>query len=250
MKYNHQIKTTRMDIRNYLNRKNVFKRSDFDFYVRSSAVFSASIEGNSIELNEYLKNKRYNVHSKKREMGEIDDLVAAYNFAMENKLTKTNLLKAHALLTKSTLDDSRDRGHIRRGDMGVVSETAVLYTAPDWETATKKFTELFQDINELIGRDLSIREVFYYASMIHLWFEQIHPFQDGNGRSGRLLEKWFLATKLGKNTWSIQSEKYYQKNRSEYMSNVDIGHTFNTLHWDRCLLFLLMLPKAINYEDK
>ncbi|WP_220392957.1 Fic family protein [Chitinophaga lutea] len=34
--------------------------------------------------------------------------------------------------------------------------------------------------------------------MIHLVFVKIHPRADGNGRSARLLEKWFLAVKLGK----------------------------------------------------
>ncbi|MBL0098191.1 MAG: Fic family protein [Bacteroidetes bacterium] len=34
--------------------------------------------------------------------------------------------------------------------------------------------------------------------MIHLVFVKIHPLNDGNGRSARLIEKWFLAQKLGK----------------------------------------------------
>ena len=60
----------------------------------------------------------------------------------------------------------------------------------------------------------NIEEVFYFASMLHLVFAHIHPFQDGNGRAARLLEKWFLASKLEDKAWLIQSEKFYKENKS------------------------------------
>jgi Fic family protein len=77
----------------------------------------------------------------------------------------------------------------------------------------EELSKLFNDITELLKRDLSYKEVFYYASMIHLWTAKIHPFMDGNGRSARLLEKWFFVSKLGLSAWSINSEKYYWDNR-------------------------------------
>ena len=61
-------------------------------------------------------------------------------------------------------------------------------------------------------RHLTIEETFYFASMIHLMFVKIHPWNDGNGRSARLIEKWFLAQKLGEKAWYIQSEKNYYQN--------------------------------------
>jgi Fic family protein len=47
-------------------------------------------------------------------------------------------------------------------------------------------------------REMSIEQVFFFASMIHLVFVKIHPWNDGNGRSARLIEKWFLARKVGR----------------------------------------------------
>ncbi len=68
---------------------------------------------------------------------------------------------------------------------------------------------------------LSIDEPFYYASFIHLVFVNIHPFNDGNGRAARLLEKWFLADHLGEKAWYIKSEKYFYHHVNEYYKNLN-----------------------------
>ena len=80
----------------------------------------------------------------------------------------------------------------------------------------------FAEIDKLMAKTLSREEVFFYASMIHLVFVHIHPFADGNGRSARLLEKWFITEKLEKSWWSIPSERYYWDNRSIYYKNIDL----------------------------
>lgn len=98
--------------------------------------------------------------------------------------------------------------------------------------------------------DLSNKEIFYYASLIHLIFEKIHPFMDGNGRAGRLLEKWFLAEKLGKSAWSIQSEKYYAKHKAAYYQKIHIGYNYYALKMENCIPFLLMLPMALNFGNE
>jgi Fic family protein len=56
--------------------------------------------------------------------------------------------------------------------------------------------------------------------MIHLVFVKIHPWNDGNGRSARLLEKWFLAQMLGYKAWFVQSEKYYYTQHDTYYNNI------------------------------
>lgn len=53
--------------------------------------------------------------------------------------------------------------------------------------------KFYTDLEILLDTELTISETFFFASMIHLVFVKIHPWNDGNGRSARLLEKWFLA---------------------------------------------------------
>ncbi|MCK4554164.1 Fic family protein, partial [Candidatus Parcubacteria bacterium] len=58
-------------------------------------------------------------------------------------------------------------------------------------------------------------------------------------------EKWFLAEKLDKKSWLIQSEKYYKENLEQYYKNINLGVNYYELNYDQCLPFLLMLPKAL-----
>ena len=106
-------------------------------------------------------------------------------------------------------------------------------------------TKLFADINVLLNRTLSYKEVFYYASMIHLWVAMIHPFADGNGRIARLVEKWFVSEKLGPAAWAINTEKYYWDHRPDYYKNISLGYNYYALKWERSVPFLLMLPGAL-----
>ena len=69
--------------------------------------------------------------------------------------------------------------------------------------------QAYINIESLMKQKINFQEVFYFVSIIHLGFMKIHPCNDGNGRSGRWLEKWFLLEKLGAKAWFVQSEKYY-----------------------------------------
>jgi Fic family protein len=106
---------------------------------------------------------------------------------------------------------------------------------------------LFKDIVLLLNQDLSEEQIFYYSSLIHLHFVHIHPFSDWNGRTARLLEKWFLTQKLWKDFWKIWSEKYYKENRSKYYENINLWVNYYELDYEKCLNFLLMLPNSLVY---
>lgn len=78
---------------------------------------------------------------------------------------------------------------------------------------------------------------------------KIHPFDDGNGRCARLLEKWFLAEKLGAKAWLIQSGKnYYMQHRTYYTNIRLLGLEYDTLDYSAALPFLRMLPASITMD--
>jgi Fic family protein len=231
-----------------LQNKNSFANTDFAFYIQSSAAYSSNIEGNSIDIDTYLKNKQFKIKSKPKEMTEIDDLVAAYNFAQTNALNLKNFLESHKILSRHFLSLKSQRGKLRNQQVGIFSDGKVEYMAVEPDFVKQETDKLFADIDYLLANELNLSEIFYFAAYIHLIFEKIHPFMDGNGRAGRLLEKWFLASKIGEIAWAIKSEEYYAKNRPDYYKNIHLGLDYYSLQLNKMLPFLLMLPQSLTFE--
>jgi len=227
--------------------KEGFSVKDFEHYLVASSVFSSKIEGNTLDLNSFMRNRNDKAGAKRKEVREIEDLVSAYKFAAKSKVTEINFLKAHAMLSKTLLEKASERGKYRKAQVGVFDGDTgkPVYMAVEGEHVKAEIKKLFTDIKALSQSKLNKKEVLYYASMIHLWIAMIHPFADGNGRTARLLEKWFIASHLGKTAWAVNSEKYYWDNRPAYYQNIALGYNYYALKWERCLPFLLMLPKAI-----
>lgn len=234
-----------------LKSKQSFTPEDFEYYLIASSLYSSKIEGNTLDANSFFRNRgKKNFHAKK-EVEEIENLVNAYKFASENELNKINFFRTHEILSK-TLLPSKYRGKPRKEQVGVRDSATLklIYLAVEPDFVNEELDKLFKDITQLLKTDLTVKEAFYYSSLIHLWIAKIHPFLDGNGRSARLLEKWFLAAKYGICAWSINSEKYYWDNRPEYYQNIALGYNYYALHWNRCVPFLLMFPNALKESNK
>ncbi|MEK6616283.1 MAG: Fic family protein [Bacteroidota bacterium] len=218
---------------------------DFDFYLASASTYSSNIEGNAVDFDTYFKSKTFKLDLKRKEIEEIDDLIEAYTFAQNNKISFENLLKTHSIFAKRIISNKNEVGTIRSSKVGVGSAGKLIYLAIDPEFVEDELYKLVNDINVLLNEKISMDEVFYFASMIHLIFVNIHPFVDGNGRATRLLEKWFLASKLGKKAWNIESEKNYFLNRSNYYRNLKLGGNYYVINYDLSLPFLLLLPESL-----
>lgn len=225
----------------------IFTTDTFSFYTSVSSVYSSKIEGEEIELDSYMKHRFMRKEFLPNYTKKIDDLHLAYSFARENTLNFKNALKVHSILTQNILRET-SRGVIRSENEYVINESGQIeYVAADPSNVKTEIQKLFSDIQKLLKKDISVAQTFYFAAVIHLVFLKIHPFEDGNGRMSRLLEKWFLAQKLGENAWYIPSEKHYYQNLNNYYKNLQrLGLEYELLDYDRCLPFLLMLPASLN----
>ena len=219
----------------------------FQFYKSVSSVYSSKIEGEDIDFDSYFKHKFMNVQFKADYTKKADDLYTAYDFIDSNKLTLENVKKAHAILS-SNLSPMSHQGSIRTNPMFVInSNDQIEYVAASPDSVGRELNKLFHDIEILQSKALNSFEIFYYASMIHLLFVKIHPFQDGNGRAARLIEKWFLLAKIGEKANAIQLEKNYYTHLNDYYNNIKkLGLEYEELDYKKSLDFLLMTVQSLN----
>jgi len=221
----------------------------FQFYKSVSSVYSSKIEGEDIDFDSFFKHKFLKVKFKADYTRKADDLFAAYDFIDSNKLTLKNVQKAHSVLSENLLPKSQ-QGLIRTNPMFVIiSDDKMEYVAASPTMVKSELDKLFLDIELLLKTKSNPFEIFFYAALIHLVFVKIHPFQDGNGRCARLIEKWFFIEKMGQKATSVQLEKNYFKKLSNYYSNIrKIGLEYEDLEYSKSLDFLLMTVMGMDEQ--
>ncbi|MBL0098012.1 MAG: Fic family protein [Bacteroidetes bacterium] len=221
----------------------------FSFYTSVSSVYSSKIEGEEIDLDSYIKHKKYGIEFLPDYTKKTDDLYTAYTFAKTSVLNKKNIEEAHKILSRHIVAKHL-QGKFRTQNMYVsTSEGRIEYVAALPSQVKGEMEKFYHDLEILLQQELTTSEVFFFAAMIHLVFVKIHPWNDGNGRSARLIEKWFLAQKLGDKAWLVQSEKNYYLQHQIYYKNIRrLGLEYPDLDYSQALPFSLMLPNSLQLK--
>ncbi len=248
-KYIKEISETPENLLNNIKDKKI-QVDYFQFYNSISSVYSSKIEGEDIDFDSFFKHKFMNIKFKPDYTKKANDLYSAYEFILNNKLSGQNIINVHKIISNNLLPKDQ-QGFVRNNPMFVLNNNdEIEYVASEPAIVKSELDKLFADIEYLTNKDLDSYEIFYFASLIHLVFVKIHPFQDGNGRTARLIEKWFLIEKLGRKVVNIPSEKYYYSNLQNYYNNIKkIGMEYNELNYDNCVDFLLMLPNSMKHKS-
>lgn len=148
-------------------------------------VGTLQIEGNTLDeerMTALLEGKR--VLATKQEIAEAKGAIEAYNKLESLKYDSLDdLLKAHRILMDKLLHKA---GTFRRANVGVGSQSGVVHVAPPYDLVSSLMSDLFTWLKETDAHPLIVSCVFHYE------FEFIHPFEDGNGRVGRLWQTLIL----------------------------------------------------------
>lgn len=223
-------------------------KEQFQHMITASSVASSQIEGNSLDLDSYFKSKQF--QPKNKEVIEIEDLISAYQYARRFNISENTLLTSHKMLAAHFKNiTARQKGKYRTTQVGIRSFWGLVYLAVEPQFVSAEMNKLLDDVKILLSRKLTFTEAIYYAAFIHFLFAKIHPFADGNGRSARLLEKWFLSRHLGANAWALPTEVFYWQNRSEYYDKLNVGvNYYETLEKLEKVKFHHLLPQAICFK--
>lgn len=147
---------------------------------------SLAIEGNTLseaQITAILDGKR--VLAPPREILEARNAIKAYElFSQWQPAKEKDLLTAHNVLMAGLLDAP---GHYRNGGVGVMAGTQVIHMAPPANRVPLLMHNLLSWLNRSDEHPLIASSVFHYE------FEFIHPFDDGNGRMGRLWQTLILS---------------------------------------------------------
>ena len=141
------------------------------------------------------------------EIQEVKNAIQAYDLLLSLDSTKEkDLLRAHALMMKDLV---RNNGRYRSGGVGIFNGQNVVHVAPPASSVPALMKDLFRWVKRADVHPLVKSCVFHYE------FEFIHPFQDGNGRLGRLWQSAILKDWKKVFAW-IPVESLIQKNQAKY----------------------------------
>ena len=176
---------------------------------------SLAIENNSLSLEQItaiIDGKR--VLGNPNEIQEVKNSIQAYDLLLTlNPYNEKDLLKAHKLMMQDLVENS---GKYRTDGVGIFDGEKVVHVAPPAKRIPELMADLFEWLKSSDVHPLIKSCVFHYE------FEFIHPFQDGNGRIGRLWQTVILKEWKEVFAW-IHVETLIKENQKEYYNTLGVS---------------------------
>ena len=150
-------------------------------------------------------------------------------------LTDEKLFEWHHMVVRGRWD-LKEIGQYRQHEepmrivSGAIHDPFVHYEAPPSQQVPGEMKRLIEWFN----RPLEPLSGLARAGIAHLWFESIHPFEDGNGRIGRAIAEMALSQALGQSTL-VALSIILEKHRKQYYE--ELGLASRTIEITRWLVF-------------
>ena len=177
---------------------------------------SLAIENNTLsieQVTDVINGKR--VLAPQKDIEEVHNAFNAYEKLSEiNPYSIDDLLKIHGIMMNGLV---KEVGRLRSGQVGVYNQDGkVVHLAPPADFVPQQLGQLFDWVKNSNANMLIKSSVFHYE------FEFIHPFNDGNGRTGRLWQTALLASWKPIFAW-IPIESIIKDNQEDYYNAITLS---------------------------
>jgi Fic family protein len=209
-------------------------------YVRKEAVVSSQIEGTQSTLDDLLRyESSIATGVPLDDVSEVSSYVAALNHGMKRMnggfpLSVRLIREIHKILLTNSRGRHKTPGEIRRSQNwlgGTRPGNAVFVPAPP-----DLVSGLLSDLERYMHSMKKI-PVLVKAALIHQQFETIHPFLDGNGRTGRLLITLFLYAQGFLCSPFLYLSLFFKRHRKLYYEK--LYYVRKTGDWESWINFFL-----------
>ncbi len=210
-------------------------------YVRREAVFSSQIEGTNASLMDVLEFEAQMEQAETRvDIAEVINYIAAMNHGIARlsdlPISRRLLCEVHGVLMKDVRggEPHKTPGEFRRSQnwIGGASPATARFVPPPHEQVGGAFANL-----EKFLHDPEPMPALVKAGLAHAQFETIHPFLDGNGRTGRLLITIWLVEEGILQRPLLYPSLVFKEQREEYVNRLQAIRDDGA--WEPWLAFFL-----------
>jgi len=192
-------------------------------YVRKEATISSQIEGTQATFIDVLKKEaKFEDNEIHQDVDEIVNYINAMNYGLkrleEIPLSLRLIREIHQKLLANVRGAHKTPGEFRTTQNwigGPTIETATYVPPPAHEVIP-----LMGNLEKFM-HDLSPLPVLIKTGLIHAHFETIHPFLDGNGRTGRLIITFYLCQQEVLHKPLLYLSEYFKRNRQTYYDRLN-----------------------------
>ncbi len=188
-------------------------------YVRKEAVLSSQIEGTQSTLSDLL---RFEAEAQAGQpiddIREVSNYVDAMMYGLERlrdlPLSLRLIREMHGRLLQSARGGTKSPGEFRRSQnwIGGTRPGNALFVPPP----VNELGPCLDAFERFMHEDASRLPALVKAGLLHVQFETLHPFLDGNGRIGRLLVTLYLCINGVLNKPLLYLSLFLKTHRAEY----------------------------------
>lgn len=176
--------------------------------------------------------KQFTTHAAKEVYSYATALKNGFEIVKKNGLLiNTTILEIQQTIEENSAGFRKLPGTLLKNDQ----TGEVVYTPPQNE---KQIKELMNNLEQFINNDsLSDLDPLVKMAIIHHQFESIHPFYDGNGRTGRIINILYLVRSRLLDMPILYLSRFINQNKGEYYRLLQAVRDHQK--WEEWILFIL-----------